>query len=81
MGCDVQIIESKSLLLIQTQFYKNIAYTHVCSMEEEQDSHLCIETDSDTADKKDGTKCTVKWTQEEVSEKRTFKYNTIIFIF
>ncbi|XP_040901715.1 v-myb avian myeloblastosis viral oncogene homolog-like 2a isoform X2 [Toxotes jaculatrix] len=35
-------------------------------MEEEGDSNLCIETDSDTAEKKeDGTKCKVKWTQEE----------------
>ncbi|GAA6220069.1 uncharacterized protein LOC108891641 isoform X1 [Lates japonicus] len=35
------------------------------SMEEEGDSNLCIDTDSDTAEKKDGTKCKVKWTQEE----------------
>ncbi|XP_071331760.1 v-myb avian myeloblastosis viral oncogene homolog-like 2a isoform X2 [Trachinotus anak] len=34
-------------------------------MEEEGDSNLCIDTDSDTAEKKDGTKCKVKWTQEE----------------
>ncbi|XP_070765891.1 v-myb avian myeloblastosis viral oncogene homolog-like 2a [Enoplosus armatus] len=35
------------------------------SMDEEGDSNLCIDTDSDTAEKKDGTKCKVKWTQEE----------------
>ncbi|XP_023283103.1 uncharacterized protein LOC111670576 isoform X2 [Seriola lalandi dorsalis] len=35
------------------------------SMEEEGESNLCIDTDSDTAEKKDGTKCKVKWTQEE----------------
>ncbi|XP_045912920.1 v-myb avian myeloblastosis viral oncogene homolog-like 2a isoform X2 [Micropterus dolomieu] len=35
------------------------------SMEEEGDSNLCVDTDSDTAEKKDGTKCKVKWTQEE----------------
>uniref|UniRef100_A0A3B4UTQ0 V-myb avian myeloblastosis viral oncogene homolog-like 2a n=1 Tax=Seriola dumerili TaxID=41447 RepID=A0A3B4UTQ0_SERDU len=34
-------------------------------MEEEGESNLCIDTDSDTAEKKDGTKCKVKWTQEE----------------
>lgn len=54
-------------------------FFNICSMEEEQDSNLCIETDSDTADKKDGTKCKIKWTQEEVSEKRTF--NTFMLIF
>lgn len=49
-------------------------------MEEEGDSNLCIETDSDTADRKDGMKCKVKWTQEEVSEKRTLLnfYNVYI---
>lgn len=39
-------------------------------MEEEGDSNLCVDTDSDTAEKKDGTKCKVKWTQEEVSERK-----------
>lgn len=39
-------------------------------MEEEGDSNLCIDTDSDTAEKKDSTKCQVKWTQEEVNEKK-----------
>ncbi|KAM7412264.1 hypothetical protein PAMA_021964 [Pampus argenteus] len=34
-------------------------------MEEEADSSLCIDMDSDTADKKDGVKCQVKWTEEE----------------
>ncbi|XP_042346909.1 v-myb avian myeloblastosis viral oncogene homolog-like 2a isoform X2 [Plectropomus leopardus] len=36
-------------------------------MEEEGDNNMCNDTDSDAADgtKKDGTKCTVKWTQEE----------------
>ncbi|XP_044208440.1 v-myb avian myeloblastosis viral oncogene homolog-like 2a isoform X1 [Thunnus albacares] len=34
-------------------------------MEEEADSNLCIDTDSDSTDKKDGTKGQVKWTQEE----------------
>ncbi|XP_044066333.1 v-myb avian myeloblastosis viral oncogene homolog-like 2a isoform X3 [Siniperca chuatsi] len=34
-------------------------------MEEEGDSKMCIDTDSDTAEKKDDTKCKVKWTQEE----------------
>lgn len=57
-----------------------IGYLCVCSMEEEGDSNLCIETDSDTADKKDGTKYTAKWTQEEVSEKRTFNNNTLMLI-
>ncbi|XP_051281032.1 v-myb avian myeloblastosis viral oncogene homolog-like 2a isoform X1 [Dicentrarchus labrax] len=35
------------------------------SMDERGDSNLCIDTDSDTAEKKDGTKCKVKWTLEE----------------
>ncbi|KAM7404445.1 hypothetical protein PAMP_011790 [Pampus punctatissimus] len=34
-------------------------------MEEEADSNLYSDMDSDTADKKDGAKCQVKWTQEE----------------
>ncbi|XP_054465459.1 v-myb avian myeloblastosis viral oncogene homolog-like 2a [Anoplopoma fimbria] len=34
-------------------------------MDEEEDSNMCFDTDSDTADKKDDTKCKVKWTQEE----------------
>ncbi|KAK5863308.1 hypothetical protein PBY51_000347 [Eleginops maclovinus] len=34
-------------------------------MDEEGDSNMCIDTDSDTADPKDGSKCKVKWTQEE----------------
>ncbi|XP_075950093.1 v-myb avian myeloblastosis viral oncogene homolog-like 2a isoform X1 [Anarhichas minor] len=34
------------------------------SMDEEDDSTMCIDTDSDAADKNDGTK-SVKWTQEE----------------
>lgn len=38
-------------------------------MEEEGDSNLCIDTDSDTAEKKEGAMCKVKWTLEEVSEK------------
>lgn len=46
----------------------------VCRMEEEGDSNLCIDTDSDTAEKKDGTKCKVKWTQEEVSEERPINH-------
>lgn len=41
-----------------------------CSMDEEGDSNKCIDTDSDAADQKDGSKCKVKWTQEEVSTKR-----------
>lgn len=52
----------------------------VCSIEDEGDSNLCIDTDSDTADKKDGTKCKVKWTPEEVSEKKTFNNNAFMFI-
>lgn len=42
-------------------------------MEEQGDCNMCNDTDSDTADgtKNDGTNCNVKWTQEEVSEKRT----------
>ncbi|XP_076598133.1 v-myb avian myeloblastosis viral oncogene homolog-like 2a isoform X1 [Chaetodon auriga] len=35
------------------------------SMEEAGNSNLCFDTDSDTADKKDGAKCQVKWTLEE----------------
>ncbi|XP_033943909.1 v-myb avian myeloblastosis viral oncogene homolog-like 2a isoform X1 [Pseudochaenichthys georgianus] len=35
------------------------------SMDEEGDSNKCIDTDSDAADQKDGSKCKVKWTQEE----------------
>ncbi|KAL6119938.1 uncharacterized protein ACO6RY_04396 [Pungitius sinensis] len=35
------------------------------SMEDEGDSNMCIDTDSDTADKKEGTKCKVKWSEEE----------------
>ncbi|XP_041802051.1 v-myb avian myeloblastosis viral oncogene homolog-like 2a isoform X2 [Chelmon rostratus] len=34
-------------------------------MEEEGDSNLCIDTDSDMAEKKDGSKCKVEWTLEE----------------
>ncbi|KAM8863154.1 v-myb avian myeloblastosis viral oncogene homolog-like 2a isoform 2-T2 [Spinachia spinachia] len=34
-------------------------------MEDEGDSNMCIETDSDTADKKAGAKCKVKWSEEE----------------
>lgn len=41
-------------------------------MEQEVDSNLYNDTDSDTADKKDASKCKVKWTLEEVSEKKTF---------
>lgn len=60
-----------------------IGYLCGCSMEEEGDSNMCIDTDSDTAEKKDGTKCKVKWTQEEVSEKNNncCPYNTLICIF
>lgn len=47
-------------------------------MEDEGGSNMCIDTDSDTADKKDGTKSKVKWSEEEVSEKNTL---TIISIF
>ncbi|XP_010739192.3 v-myb avian myeloblastosis viral oncogene homolog-like 2a isoform X1 [Larimichthys crocea] len=35
------------------------------SMEQEVDSNLYNDTDSDTADKKDASKCKVKWTLEE----------------
>ena len=42
-------------------------------MEEAGDSNPCMDTDSDTAEKKDGTRCSVKWTQEEVSEKKSFR--------
>lgn len=42
-------------------------------MEEAGDSNPCMDTDSDTAEKKDGTRCSVKWTQEEVSEKSSFR--------
>nr|XP_040050321.1 v-myb avian myeloblastosis viral oncogene homolog-like 2a [Gasterosteus aculeatus aculeatus]XP_040050322.1 v-myb avian myeloblastosis viral oncogene homolog-like 2a [Gasterosteus aculeatus aculeatus]XP_040050323.1 v-myb avian myeloblastosis viral oncogene homolog-like 2a [Gasterosteus aculeatus aculeatus] len=34
-------------------------------MEDEGGSNMCIDTDSDTADKKDGTKSKVKWSEEE----------------
>ncbi|XP_074500865.1 v-myb avian myeloblastosis viral oncogene homolog-like 2a isoform X2 [Sebastes fasciatus] len=37
----------------------------IAIMEEDGDSNMCIDTDSDTSDRRDGTKCTVKWTQEE----------------
>lgn len=40
------------------------------SMEEHGDCNMCFDTDSDTAERKDGTKCNIKWTQEEVSEGR-----------
>ncbi|XP_068589647.1 v-myb avian myeloblastosis viral oncogene homolog-like 2a isoform X2 [Cebidichthys violaceus] len=39
-------------------------YLSGCSMDEEDDSTMCIDTDSDAADMNDGTK-SVKWTQEE----------------
>lgn len=42
-------------------------------MEEAGDSNPCMDTDSDTAEKKDGTRCSVKWTQEEVSENNYFR--------
>nr|XP_020473974.1 uncharacterized protein LOC109970622 isoform X2 [Monopterus albus] len=35
------------------------------SMEEEGERNLCTDSDSDTAEKKNGTNCTIKWTQEE----------------
>lgn len=50
----------------------------VHSMEEEGGCSMCIDTDSETAEKKDETKFKVKWTQEEVSEKtfnNCFPYN------
>lgn len=63
-------------------FILMIGYLCVRSMEEEGGCNMCIDTDSDTAEKKDGTKCKVKWTQEEVSEKKTFNncflYNALI---
>ncbi|XP_030589655.1 v-myb avian myeloblastosis viral oncogene homolog-like 2a [Archocentrus centrarchus] len=34
-------------------------------MEEEGDNNLCFDTDSDFAENKDGSKCNIKWTQEE----------------
>lgn len=37
-------------------------------MEEEKDSIMGTESDSDTVEKKDGTSCEVKWTEEEVSK-------------
>lgn len=40
----------------------------VHSMEEEKDSIMGTESDSDTVEKKDGTSCEVKWTEEEVSK-------------
>lgn len=46
-----------------------IAYLCVCSMEEGWTGNHCTETDSDTADKQNGTK--VKWTKEEVSARHT----------
>nr|XP_043894471.1 v-myb avian myeloblastosis viral oncogene homolog-like 2a isoform X1 [Solea senegalensis] len=35
------------------------------SMEEESDSNMCIDTDSDSAEKMDDTRCKAVWTQEE----------------
>lgn len=37
-------------------------------MEEEKDTIMGTESDSDTVEKKDGTSCEVKWTEEEVSK-------------
>lgn len=37
-------------------------------METEKDSIIGTESDSDTVQKKDGTSCEVKWTEEEVSK-------------
>lgn len=51
----------------------HFGYLCGCSMEEAGDSNPCMDTDSDTAEKKDGTRCSVKWTQEEVSEKKSFR--------
>ncbi|XP_036959584.1 v-myb avian myeloblastosis viral oncogene homolog-like 2a isoform X2 [Acanthopagrus latus] len=45
-------------------FQKQVHKLHF-SMEEAGDSNPCMDTDSDTAEKKDGTRCSVKWTQEE----------------
>lgn len=42
---------------------------YVRSMEEDGDPNLCVDTDSDTAEKTDGTTCKIKWTHEEVSSK------------
>lgn len=37
-------------------------------MEEEKSGIIGTESDSDALEKKDGTNCEVKWTQEEVSK-------------
>lgn len=37
-------------------------------METDKDSIIGTESDSDTVQKKDGTSCEVKWTEEEVSK-------------
>ncbi|CAJ1085564.1 v-myb avian myeloblastosis viral oncogene homolog-like 2a isoform X2 [Xyrichtys novacula] len=44
-------------------------------MEEGEDSSLCIDTDSDAADKKNDSKCTMKWTQEEDETLKTLVHN------
>ncbi len=59
-----------------------ICYLSGCSKEEEGDSILCIDSDSDTAEK-DGIKCKIQWTQEEVSEKTwncCCSYNRLISV-
>lgn len=38
-------------------------------MEAEKANIMATESDSDTLEKKDGTNCEVKWTQEEVSKR------------
>uniref|UniRef100_A0AAZ1XC08 Uncharacterized protein n=1 Tax=Oreochromis aureus TaxID=47969 RepID=A0AAZ1XC08_OREAU len=38
-------------------------------MDDEGDDNLCFDTDSDLVENKDGTRCQVKWTQEEEDEK------------
>lgn len=49
-------------------FVLETVFLCVCSMDEENISTLDTESDSDALEKKDGTNCEVKWTQEEVSE-------------
>lgn len=53
-------------------------------MDDEGDDNLCFDTDSDLVENKDGTRCQVKWTQEEVSWKKSqdnflSSYSILIF--
>lgn len=71
-GCEKMWKSSRSMNIWQAAVANlpfvmlKLSRCFACSMEDEGDNNLCIDTDSDTAEK-DDTKCKIKWTKEEVS--------------